>query len=137
MTQRGPNGTIVLTVVMGLVIAAGLATSIDMSPLTEQLDIWTSTVEPTDFTIDTFDTKVQGQHKVTIDLTLRNTDGGAAHSGDVTVQILDANGTVLDEQTQATGDVAAGGTWSHSFSFQQTGLVAAYDSAFIVVDQTS
>jgi hypothetical protein len=67
---------------------------------------------------------------------LRNT-GTAAHSADVTVQLLDAGGNVIAEQTQSTGSVSANGTWSYNFVFTGPGITSGVQSVMIIVRQTS
>ena len=57
-------------------------------------------------------------------------------TANVTVQLLNSTGDVLVEQTASTGDVSAGGTWSYTFRFHQTNLVANVNEPFVVIKQT-
>ena len=66
---------------------------------------------------------------------MRNTDT-AAHTAEVTVQLLDASGNVIAEQTQSTGSVSANGTWSHTFIFTGPGITSQVQSVMIIVRQT-
>jgi hypothetical protein len=71
-----------------------------------------------------------------VPLTLRNTDTANAHAADVTVQLLDASGNVIAEQTVSTGSVAANGTWSHNYVFTGANIASQVQSVMIIVRQT-
>ncbi|MGQ0536873.1 MAG: hypothetical protein ACT4PT_12485 [Methanobacteriota archaeon] len=88
------------------------------------------------FAVDAYDVKVKGSDKVDVSLTLRNADG-APHAGNATVQLLDAAGAVLTEQTKAVPSTAGGGSSAFAYNFQQPGLASAYNRSFLVVQDSS
>lgn len=130
-----------IVVVAGVSILSGIAgtaaaltlTSLD----TQQISLFDSQTADSNFNIQSYDTKVKGKEKVDVDLTLKNTDTNASHRANVTVELLDASGTTLDNATKATGSVAADDTIDMTFSFQQSGLAEDYEETFIVVDDSS
>jgi hypothetical protein len=125
-----------LVVVLLVAMSIGTVTALTILALQiEKINIWGGRYQDTDFAVVNFETKIKGPHKIEITVTLKNTDT-ATHSGDVTVQLLDMNGDIILEQTQNTGDVAGGETWSYTFTFRQDNLVEQYDRPFLVVRQT-
>ena len=114
-----------------------LALNLNVLPA-ELLEIWDAQYQATDFTIIQFTTSFSGSDIVNIDIKVKNLDTLAAHDANVTVQLLNATGVLLLEQTQATGSVPADSEFSlPTFIFSQANLVANYQSAQIVVRQTS
>jgi hypothetical protein len=116
-------------------LPVSVAVGLTINSITERLGLWQSTFEDTSFTIQSFRLNPRGPNRVEVPLTLRNTDT-AAHTAEVTVQLLDASGNVIAEQTQSTGSVAANGTWSHTFIFTGTGITSQVHSVMIIVRQT-
>ena len=120
-----------------LVASSAFATAlVIMSLPTQRVGLWSGQVAPTDFTITEFDVKYEGPHKIVVTVTVKNTDS-KTHSAEVTVQLLDSQGNVILEETKATGDVAAGGTWTGEYVFVKTNLVSEYDRPFVVIEQLS
>jgi len=120
-----------------LVVSSAFATAlVIMSLPTQRVGLWSGQVAGTDFTITEFDVKYKGPHKMVVTVTVKNA-GSEAHSAEVTVQLLDSQGNVILEETKATGDVAAGGTWIGEYVFVKTDLVSEYDRPFVVIEQLS
>jgi uncharacterized lipoprotein YmbA len=107
-----------------------------MSLPTQRVGLWSGQVAGTDFTITEFDVKYKGPNKIVVTVTVKN-EGTSTHSAEVTVQLLDSQGNVILEETKATGDVAAGGTWIGEYAFVKTNLVSEYDRPFVVIEQLS
>jgi hypothetical protein len=137
--SRVLNRSVPLWLALALALAVALPVSVavglTINSITERLGLWQSTFEDTSFTIQSFRLNPRGPNRVEVPLTLRNTDT-AAHTAEVTVQLLDASGNVIAEQTQSTGSVAANGTWSHTFIFTGTGITSQVHSVMIIVRQT-
>lgn len=126
-----------LASVLLVLAVAGTAVALTQTTLpAELLDLWNTQYQPTDFTLTAFDTKPQGANKLTIDITLTNTDV-APHYANVTLYLLNSTGDEILNQTVATGAVAAAGTWINSFVFNQAGIVNDYEGSLVVVDQSS
>lgn len=117
----------------------GVVGGITMSTLgTEKAELFSSDTAATDFSINSYDTQVQGRDKVSVDATLKNTDSSQSHSADVTVELINATtGNVVANATKSIGSVASGDTVSLSYSFTQTDLAEQYDETVITVDQTA
>jgi len=87
-------------------------------------------------------TKNSGSNKIEVTASVQNPDT-ATHSGDVQVSLLDANGDVLVvdgvsmDQTQATGNIAGGGTEQLSFTFKGKNVVSLHSSVMITIYQLS
>ena len=125
-----------LVILLLLVSTGSTAAALLINTFNEKISIYSGQVQDSDFQITALETKIKGRNRVDVSLTLKNGDSANAHSADVTVQLLDSNGDVLLEQTENTGNVEASGTWTHTFTFTQQGLVSQYDSTFIVIKQT-
>jgi hypothetical protein len=138
--SRVLNRSVPLWLALALALAVALpvsvAVALTITPITERLGLWQSAFEDTSFTIQSFRLNPKGANRVEVPLTLRNTDT-AAHTADVTVQLLDASGNVIAEQTQSTGSVAANGLWSYTFIFTGSGITSQVQSVMIIVRQTS
>lgn len=138
-TMKSGRRVIALVLVVGLVIgSAGVVAGLTMTSLSvEQVQLWESQSGDTDFNIQAYDTKVKGQDKIDVATELKNTDTSGAHEADVTVQLLNANGDIIANETQATGSVSGDGTVNLDYKFSDTNLAEKYDKTFIVVDQTA
>jgi hypothetical protein len=137
--HRVLNRSVPLWLALALALAVALPVSVavglTINSITERLGLWQSTFEDTSFTIQSFRLNPRGPNRVEVPITLRNTDT-AAHTAEVTVQLLDASGNVIAEQTQSTGSVAANGTWSYTFIFTGAGITSQVHSVMIIVRQT-
>jgi hypothetical protein len=138
--SRVLNRSVPLWLALALALAVALpvsvAAALTINTITEKLDLWQSTFADTSFTIQSFRLNPKGANRVEVPLTLRNT-GTAAHTAEVTVQLLDSSGNVITEQTQNTGPVAVNGSWSYTFIFTGSGITSQVHSVMIIVIQTS
>lgn len=132
-TERLPA---VLVVLLLLSSTAGVVVGLSITSLsTQKASLFASNTSASDFTIASFDTKVQGFDQVDVDVTLENTDT-TTHAANVTVEVVnETSGTVVSD-TQSTGDVNGGNTVTLKFSFQESDLADRYDSVNVIVDQT-
>lgn len=130
-----------LAVVVGLAVVSGIAgtaAALTLTSLeTQNITLFGSQSDDSNFNIQSYDTKVKGKQKVDVDLTVHNTDTSNAHRANVTVQVLNATDAVLAEATKDTGSVAADTSLDMTFNFQDTNLAETYDETFIVVDDSS
>ncbi len=127
-----------LAVLLVVVAVAGTALALTQTTLTTELiEIFTTQYGTTDFSVASFDTKPQGNNKLTIDITLDNNDGANPHYANVTMNLINATGDEFLNSTQATGSVAASGSWSYSFVFNQANVVPDYQDSQIIIDQSS
>lgn len=116
----------------------GTALALTQTTLSTQfLELWQSQTSATDFTLSQFTMLPTGDNQINIDITLDNDDSGSAHFANVTVQLLDSSGDHILNSTQATGSVAASSSVVLNYVFTQSGLVAQYEKAQIVVQQSS
>jgi hypothetical protein len=128
---------IVLVLVIGLAIGSvGVVAGLSIGQLPEKIEVWNSQSQDTDFNIQTSDTDVKGQDRVDVSTEIKNQDS-SAHDANVTVQLLNAGGDILIEETKTTGSVSGGGTVNLNYKFSQSNLAENYDKTFIVVDQTA
>jgi hypothetical protein len=138
--SRVLNRSVPLWLALALALAVALpvsvATALTINSITERLGLWQSAFADTSFAVQSFRLNPKGSNRVEVPLTLRNTDTSNAHSADVTVQLLDASGNVITEQTQSTGSVAANSVWSYTFVFTGTGITSQVHSVMIIVRQT-
>ena len=130
---------IVLVLVVGLVIGSvGVVAGLSMTSLSpEKIELWDSQAQDTDFNIQTSDTDVKGKDRIDVSIELKNQDTSSAHEADVTVQLLDANGDVLREETTPTGSVSADSTVKSTYQFTKSNLANDYEETFIIVNQTA
>ena len=130
---------IVLVLVVGLVIGSvGVVAGLSMTGLSpEKVELWNSQAQDTDFNIQTSDTDVKGKDRIDVSVEMKNQDTSSAHEADVTVQLLDANGNVLTEETKPTGSVSADSTVKSNYQFTKSGLANDYEETFIIVNQTA
>jgi hypothetical protein len=140
LKRRVLNRSVPLWLALALALAVALpvsvAVALTINSITEKLGLWQSTFADTSFTIQSFSLRPRGPNRVDVQLTLGNTDTANAHSADVTVQLLDASGNVIADQTQSTGSVAANGTWTYTYTFTGTGITSQVHSVMIIVKQT-
>jgi len=132
-----------LMIVLVLISTVGTAYALTIIALQiERINIWEGQYQDTDFTITAFKTRLIGKNRVWIRITIKNNDVNV-HSANVTVQLLDSSGNLINiggqdmEQYALTGDVAGGDTWTHLFRFYATDLVSQYNSPFIIIEQQS
>jgi len=124
-----------LALALAVSIPVSVAIALTINTITERLSLWQASFPGTDFTIQSFSLSPRGPNRVIVAVTLKNNDA-VAHTADVTVQLLDASGEVIAEQTQSTGPVAANGTWSHTFTFTGSGITSQVYNVMIIVKQT-
>jgi hypothetical protein len=124
-----------LALVLAVSIPVSVAVALTINAITERLNLWQASFSGTDFTLQSFSLSPRGPNRVDVPITLKNT-GSDAHTADVTVQLLDASGNVIAEQTQNTGSVAPNGTWSYTFTFSSTGITSQVQNVMIIVKQT-
>ncbi len=135
--RRTTRVSLRLAVLLVSLAIAGTSYALTQTTLTaEQIEVWKSQTLGTDFTVLSFTSTPSGDRKVDIDLNLDN-DDTVTHEADVTVNLLNATGGEIANITKATGAVAASGQVTLTFKFNQANLVADYESAQIVVKQTS
>jgi hypothetical protein len=125
-----------LVLALALALPVSVAVALTINPITERLSLWQSFFADTSFTLQSFSLSPRGPNRVDVQLALRNTDASSAHSADVTVQLLDASGEVIAEQTASTGSVAPNGTWTRTFTFTGTNIASQTYSVLIIVKQT-
>ena len=138
--RRGLPIPIVLIVLLGTNVAIVAALTI-YALTVQKINLFGGQYQDTQFSITSWDTKIKGKNKVTVDVTVKNTDS-SAHVADVTVQLLDSSGNIINiggdmESTQSTGSLAGGASVTLTFTFMGTGLVSQYDSPLVIVKQTS
>ena len=128
---------------IGVIAILFLSTVVTVAALTiyassvEKINIWGGQVQDTDFTLDSTSTKIKGKNKIEVTVTITNSDDSNPHTASVTVQLLDAAGDILVEETIATGSVLASATWSDTFVLTAEELVASYDSPYVIIYQTA
>ena len=127
-----------LALALALVVSipVSVAIALTINTITERLSLWQASFPDTHFTIQSFSLSPKGPNRVDVSVTLKNTDGSAPHEADVTVQLLDTAGNVIDEQTRSTGSVAPNGTWSYTFTFTRAGITRDVQNIMIIVKQT-
>ncbi len=127
-----------LAVLLSVLAVAGTAFALTQTTLTaEQIELFNSQSAVTDFTVSSFTSTPSGDNDLTIEVILDNDDTGSAHFANVTVNIMNSAGDEIANQTLATGSVAASGQVTLTFTFAQANIVPDYDSAQIVVKQSS
>ncbi len=136
--RRTAKVSLRLAVLLVSLAIAGTAYALTQTTLTaEQIEIFKTQTLGTDFTVSSYTSTPSGARKVDIVLNLDNDDAGGAHQANVTVNLLNATGGEIANITKATGVVAASGQVTLTFKFNQVNLVAEYESAQIVVKQSS
>lgn len=123
---------------VGLLVGAlgtAAALSLDVWAPAKQ-SVFTSGIEESDFALEEFRTFVKGKDRIDVRLTLANADS-VPHEANVTVQLLDAAGAVLVEETRQVGSLAGGDSARETWRFEAPGLVAGFEETFVIVEQTS
>lgn len=121
-----------------IILMMGVAVAIAITELpSEHISIFGENIEPSVFSITSYSTSFHGSNKITVKLTLFNTDSTNSHSADVTVYLEAANGDNIMNETLPTGTVTAGGSVSLTFVFTQASITAEYNSTFIQIKDTS
>ncbi len=136
--RRTTKVSLRLAVLLVSLAIAGTAYALTQTTLTaEQIEIFKTQTLGTDFTVSSFTSTPSGTRKVDIVLKLDNDDTVNPHQANVTVNLLNATGGEIANEALATGAVAALGQVTLTFKFNQANLVAEYESAQIVVKQSS
>ncbi len=136
--RRTTRVSLRLAVLLVSLAIAGTAYALTQTTLTaEQIELFKTQTSVTDFSVSSFTSTPSGDNDLTIDLDLDNDDSGGAHQANVTVNIMNSTGDEIANLTLATGSVAALGLVSLQFVFAQANIVPDYDSAQIVVKQSS
>ncbi len=126
-----------LAVLLVSLAIAGTAYALTQTTLTaEQIELFKTQTSVTDFSVSSFTSTPSGDNDLTIDLDLNN-DDTVTHQANVTVNILNSTGDEIANLTLATGSVAGSSLVSLQFVFAQANIVPDYDSAQIVVKQSS
>jgi hypothetical protein len=102
----------------------------------ERIGIWQGVVESPRFVVTEISTTFKGLNRVNVKVVIKNIDANT-HSANVTVQLLDADGDVVVEAFQLTGDVAGGAEWSYVFVFKEKDIVKRYASTLVIVKELS
>lgn len=128
--------------VVALLLAASMAATLTVTFLpSEKISIFSGQVQASDFVVDAVISKPLGRNIVVVLVKIRNADS-VPHSANVTVQLLDANGDIIEiggetmEQTLETGEVEGGGSIILMFRFEAANLVELYETYQIVIYQT-
>ncbi|MEE9593197.1 MAG: hypothetical protein V3W28_06430 [Thermoplasmata archaeon] len=125
-------------VLLAVLAVTGTAFALTQTTLsTELIELWKSQTAATDFTTSSFVSTPSGDNDLKIEIKLDNDDAGSAHQANVTVNILNAAGDEIANLTQATGSVPASGQAAMTFEFNQANIVPNYETAQIVVKQSS
>ena len=137
--RREPRRTsLLLATLLVTVSVAGTAFALTQTTLLENLiELFRSQPQPTNFTVAILESTPEGDDQLTIDITVQNSDALDTHFANVTVNLLNATGAVIDSQTQATGAVAPSGTVVLKYVFLQANIVSNYQSAQIIVRESS
>lgn len=128
-------------VAFSLIAASVLVSSVVALTITtvavQRLELFGNSVSSTDLTVTALASQIKGKNRVDTTLTVRNDDAGAGHLADITVQLLNASGDLLSEQTQAAVSFAAGETKTLPvFSMGQTNIGSDYASTLVLINQT-
>ncbi len=134
-----------LTVVVGMLVISLLSYTIAMSgyqaPLVS-IEYWESQEQDSMFTITELTTKPQGKNKVKTTVLLTNTDV-ADHTVNCTIMLLDAMGDIVtiagvpQVYWEETAVIAGGADTSVKHTFTANGILAAYDSCLVVLEDTT
>ncbi len=130
--------TVRLAALLLVLSVAGTTLALTQTTLTtEIIEIFNTNYAASNFTIQSFKTKPQGNNKLIIDITLDNQDSGSAHQANVTVNLINATGDEFMNLTLATGSVAASGSVALNFVFNQANVVTDYQDSQVIIDQSS
>lgn len=126
-----------VVVLVALLAIAGTALAISVTNLAvEKISTASGRVAASDLSVTGIDSDVKGKNRLDLEITLTNGDT-VAHRANMTVQVLDAVGDVVAEQTLATPSIAGGAAWSTSIVFNAAGLAADYAETFVILKQTA
>lgn len=135
--------TTILLLVSAVALTGGVMALVINSIDPELLSVFSGETTDSDFVIETLDVQLKGKNKLTITLTVTNTDT-LPHEAEVIVQLLDTNGDILEidgsnmEKSKDTGVVNGGETSSSlKFNFEGTDVVSEYTTHFIQINQAS
>ncbi len=135
--RRTTKVSLRLAVLLVSLAIAGTAFALTQTTLTaEQIELFKTQTSTTDFSVSSFTSTPSGDNDLTIDVTLDNDDTNPRQAN-VTVNIMNPTGDEIANLTLATGSVVASGQVSLQFVFAQANIVPDYDSAQIVVKQSS
>lgn len=104
---------------------------------TLHISLFSSQITSSEFSITTSGMNINGPNKITVKLTLTNTDTTNSHSADVTVELLNASSDQITNSTQNTGTVSASQSVSLSFVFKAPNIASETTNYFVVVSDTS
>jgi hypothetical protein len=125
-----------LVVLLAAIAASSLTYAILVSTRVERIGVWQGVIETPHFTLVELSTTIKGLNRIDVAVVVKNTDT-VAHSANITVQLLDADGEVILEAYELTGDIPAGSTWQHTFTFKDKNIVKIYDSVLVVIKELS
>jgi len=126
---------LVVALLIGSIAATASAITI-RTALIEKIDVWGGSIQPTQFSVVTIETKIKGPNKIEVTLTLRN-DDDVDHSATATIQLLDCKDNIILEDVKVTGVVHGAGCWAATYCFTQDDVVADYVKPFIIVKQVN
>lgn len=127
-----------LVALLIILSSTGTAVAFSMNVLpVEHVSLWSGTTQSSNFNVISEQTSFKGPGKITVSITLKNTDASLAHTANVTVTLLDSSGNSLLNLTQSTGSILASAQTSMTFTFSQTGLTSSYSSTFVEIMDTA
>ena len=123
-------------VLLVVVASASVTYAILITTSTVRIGLWEYVIDSPYFDIENVSIDVIGKNKVDVEVTISNTKP-PARKALVTVQLLDENGDVILKESAETGMIPPGGTWTHTYIFEKTGITEEFVSVFIVVKEIS
>ena len=136
MSKLEKSAPIWLVVLLAAIAASSLTYAILVSTRVEKIGVWQGVIETPHFTLVELSTTIMGLNRIDVTIVVKNTDT-IAHSANITVQLLDAEGEVILEAYKLTGDVPGGSTWQHTYTFKDKNIVKTYDSILVVIKELS
>jgi hypothetical protein len=142
MVSKKKTGAVMAGLLVATVAALGTAAALNIiDGPTQVLSVFESDTETSAFDLQSTDTAIQGKHALDVSWTVKNTDN-ETHDAEVTVQLLEADGTPITKngsamEATASITVDAGATHSETSAFSKDGLVSDYESTFVTVDQVT
>jgi len=100
----------------------------------ERINMWSSQIQDTDFTITRIKTEIKGRNRIEITLTIKNNDELNRHIGEIAIRLLDSNGEVIENGT-ANFIVEAKGELTQKFKFHKHDLVSQYSQLLVVIKE--
>jgi hypothetical protein len=125
-----------LVVLLAAIAASSLTYAILVSTRVEKIGVWQGVIETPHFTLVELSTAIKGLNRIDVTIVVKNTDT-IAHSANITVQLLDADGEVILEDYELTGDIPGESTWQHTYTFKDKNIVKTYDSILVVIKELS